>query len=208
MPLRKLLRRQRRPEIRIVRPDQRQSLRPHDSWIGSIARFAALLRDQARRTNLMVAPQKPKHVPAGEAQQLGCLRDRNPLQQNVAQYLNPIELASAHRHHRHHAKLPGTQHSEPVTSLTGRLVTFLTGAYRFDSHKVSYGTQMDASAASARKCRHRSTTDRGAKVWPFCQAIGASDCCASIRVSRLAKAFGWSSPKLAVIFGRSEACSS
>lgn len=107
MPLRQLLCSKRRTKIHVVSLDQRQCLAPYDRRIGSVARLAALLRQQCRRASDPIGLQQPECLPRCEPKQLRCLSHCNPFRHNIPQHMHPVDLGPAHRQHRHHSKPPG-----------------------------------------------------------------------------------------------------
>ena len=107
----------------------------------------ASARRQSSRAALPKCLRQPQHLATAKPNQCCCLRNPDPLLSQIAQYIHPIDLRTAHQNHRHRPPAPHPiRKPGRVTSLSGPTVTSLSGVYTRRSRNGIYGM-------SGRDCR-------------------------------------------------------
>src|SRR4051812_34394985 len=132
----------RRPEVRIALADDPGHFSPQNPRIGTVAWLPASARRQSSRAALPKCLRQPQHLATAKPNQCYCLRNPDPLLSQIAQYIHPIDLRTAHQNHRHRPPAPHPiRKPGRVTSLSGPTVTSLSGVYTRRSHNCDSGTQ-------------------------------------------------------------------
>src|SRR4249919_2484625 len=127
---RELLASKRRPEVRIALADDPGHFSPQNPRIGTVAWLPASARRQSSRAALPKCLRQPRHLATAKPNQCCCLRNPDPLLSQIAQYIHPIDLRTAHQNHRHRPPAPHPiRKPGRVTSLSGPTVTSLSGVY-------------------------------------------------------------------------------
>src|SRR6476646_8661076 len=140
---RELLASKRRPEVRIALADDPDHFSPQNPRIGTVAWLPASARRQSSRAALPKCLRQPQHLATAKPNQCCCLRNPDPLLSQIAQYIHPIDLRTAHQNHRHRPPAPHPiRKPGRVTSLSGPTVTSLSGVYIRHSPNGRYGTSV------------------------------------------------------------------
>src|SRR5260370_37690051 len=135
-----VLARKRRPEGRIALADDPGHFSPQNPRIGTVAWLPASARRQSSRAALPKCLRQPQHLATAKPNQCRCLRNPDPLLSQIAQYIHPIDLRTAHQNHRHRPPAPHPiRKPGRVTSLSGPTVTSLSGVYTSPSRHPSLG---------------------------------------------------------------------
>ena len=128
-----------RAEIGIVVAHDPQHRGAYRGCRPAVARPTALLRDQPRDAVTPKRLQQPPHLALAAPQELRGSTHRQTSTIDVAQHLEPPQLAIAHAQHRHQSRLPQPA-TKPgrLTFLNWTALTFARWAYRRKSHSVYY----------------------------------------------------------------------
>ena len=101
MPLRKVFARERRPEVGIVFPHESDDLGAKGVAVAAVARASALARHESSSAFLSKAIEQPVDLPPLEAKKLHRVRDPDLAAVEPHQRVEPGDLSSTHRQHRH-----------------------------------------------------------------------------------------------------------
>src|SRR4051812_21339373 len=186
---RELLASKRRPEVRIALADDPGHFSPQNPRIATVAWLPASARRQSSRAALPKCLRQPQHLATAKPNQCYCLRNPDPLLSQIAQYIHPIDLRTAHQNHRHRPPAPHPiRKPGRVTSLSGPTVTSLSGVYMWFRlrHTVE---KINASPLSEAK-KVRALTRRETFVRIISSAVGfAPNRCEKEPPARVSRSF-------------------